>query len=223
MGVVQQLEPDVERSPLAAARIHRKLTIEETARRAGLSVEQVEWLEAGRAYRFPSADAALVAAVVYATALGIDQREARAIAGLPVPPAPAAYGKGRIAAAAVATAAAVALLLTVLPLGGGSPKRVQAKPLPPPWRIAVDVLNGGGDINYTRQVASRVGALGYRIERVTRANRFDYPETAVYYEPGGEAIAQRLANQLNVEVRPLPGGANRLRLVVIAGPPRALG
>ena len=39
----------------------------------------------------------------------------------------------------------------------------------------MDVLNGSGDINYTRTVASRIGALAYRIDRVTRADRFDYP------------------------------------------------
>jgi hypothetical protein len=55
---------------------------------------------------------------------------------------------------------------------------------------------------------------------VSRATRFDYPETAVYYEPGGLALANRLARQLGVETRPLPGGMNARRLVVIVGPPR---
>jgi transcriptional regulator with XRE-family HTH domain len=220
MGVAQQLEQVVERSPLAAARIHRKLTVDETARRAGLSPEEIEWLEEGRAYRFPSTDAALVAAVLYATALGIDQREARAIAGLAVPPAPTTYGKGRIAAAGLAAAALLALLVTVLPFGGNSSPNGNQPKLPPPWRISVDVLNGGGDINYTRQLASRIGAFGYRIMRVTKANRFDYPETAVYYEPGGEAVGRRLAQQLAVVARPLPGGRDPRRLVVIVGPAR---
>ena len=70
----------------------------------------------------------------------------------------------------------------------------------------MDVLNGSGDINYTRTVASRIGALAYRIDRVTRADRFDYPETAVYFHPGGEKLAARLARQLGVGLRPLPGG-----------------
>jgi hypothetical protein len=88
--------------------------------------------------------------------------------------------------AAVATAVAVfvvALLLT----GQHRQTRVPARALPPPWKVHVDVLNGAGDINWTRQTASRVGALGYRLGRIARANRFEYPRTAVYYEPGGEA------------------------------------
>ena len=83
------------------------------------------------------------------------------------------------------------------------------------WR-----LNGSGDINYTRRVASRIGGLGYHITRVTRATRFDYPETAVYYAAGGDAIAKRLARDLQVPIRPLPGGDDVQRLVVIVGPKR---
>ena len=58
MSVVAQLEQQ-ESSPLASARLHRKLTVEEAARRAGLTADQIEWLEEGRVYRFPSADDAL--------------------------------------------------------------------------------------------------------------------------------------------------------------------
>src|SRR5919201_4324125 len=225
MSTPAELLPEgeaAERSPLAAARIHRKLTVEETARRAGLHAEEVEWLEEGRAYRFRTPAAALVAAVLYATALSVDHREARAIAGLPVPAAPARYGVARYVAAALAGAAFLALLLAfvVVPQTRHHSSRRPGVPLPPPWRIDVDVLNGGGDINYTRRLASRIGALGYRIERVAKANRFDYPDTAVYFEPGGDAIGQRLAHSLGVEARPLPGGRNPRRLVVIAGPPR---
>src|SRR5438876_10848401 len=88
MELVQPLEAAVEHSPLARARLHRQLTVEETARRAGISEEYVRWLEEGRVYRFPSADDALLAALLYGTALGIDNREARELAGLPVPTAP---------------------------------------------------------------------------------------------------------------------------------------
>ena len=64
--------------------------------------------------------------------------------------------------------------------------------------------------------------MAYQIKRVSRAQRFDYPETAVYFPPGGEGIGHRLAQQLGVEARPLPAGKNPRRLVVIAVP-RALG
>ena len=92
--------------------------------------------------------------------------------------------------------------------------------LPAPWRIQVDVLNGAGDINYTRQIASRIQALAYRIGRVTRAPRFGQTHTVVYFEPGGDGIAARLARQLGVTTSPLPGGKNPRRLVVIVGPHR---
>src|SRR5919202_532853 len=84
-------------SPLASARLHRQLTLEEAARRTGLTTEQVEWLEQGRISRFPSSDDALAAAVLYTPALRVELREARELAGLPVPPAPVANKHGRIA------------------------------------------------------------------------------------------------------------------------------
>jgi hypothetical protein len=218
MSVAPELDPR-EPSPLAAARLQRKLTIQEAARRAGLTPEQIEWLEAGRVYRFPSADDALIAVVLYATALGVDQNEARRLARLPVDPRPDRYPRNRIAGAAAGVALLVALAVVLLGAVGGDTKKREAAPLPPTWKLTVDVLNGGGDIYYTRTVASRIGALGYRIERVARANRFDYPDTAVYFEPGGDAYAARLAKQLGVQSRPLPGGTNPRRLVVIAGRP----
>src|SRR5215218_9520819 len=89
MELVQPLEPTGEESPLARARLHRRLTLEETARRAGLSVDQARWLEEGRVYRFPTPDDALVATLLYGTALGIEHREARELAGLPVSALPA--------------------------------------------------------------------------------------------------------------------------------------
>jgi hypothetical protein len=88
MELVHPLEPDGEESPLARARLHRQLTIEETAKRAGITAEEVRWLEEGRVYRFPRPDDALIATALYSTALGLENREARELAGLPVPPQP---------------------------------------------------------------------------------------------------------------------------------------
>jgi Helix-turn-helix domain/LytR cell envelope-related transcriptional attenuator len=221
MSVVAQVE-QLEPSPLASARLHRKLTVEEAARRAGLTADQIEWLEQGRVYRFPSADDALVAVVLYATALGIDQDEARGLARLPVEPRPKRYPRSRIVSVVAGIVVLVALGVTLLGGFGGDTKKtnLQTEALPPPWKFSVDVLNGGGDIYYTRALASKIGALGYKIKRVAKANRFDYPSTAVYFEPGGDAYGNRLARQLGVQAKPLPGGRNPRRLVVIAGPPR---
>jgi transcriptional regulator with XRE-family HTH domain len=229
MELVRLIEPARASSPLAGARVQRQLTVEEAARRAGLTQDEITWLEEGRVYRFPTADHALIAALLYGTALGLSHREARALAGLPVPPAPPdANPLGRIAVLGGAVAAVIALLVTVVIPGlddHAPPKAAAAHAvrLPPPWRIAVDVLNGSGDINYTRTVASRIGALGYRIERVRRADRFDYPQTAVYYEPGGQPLAVRLARSLGIVTKPLPGGRNPRRLVVIVGPQKGPG
>ena len=227
-------EPDAspeQHSPLAGLRLARQLTVEETARRAGLTPEQVTWLEDGRVYRFPSTDAALVALLLYATALDVDRREARALAGLPLPPAPLGFDPRRRIAGVVAFALLVAAIVVAIFIAPrehaertpATRAQPAGPPLPKPWQIYVDVLNGSGDINYTRRVASRIGALGYRIEHVAKANRFDYPETAVYFEPRGERIAQRLARQLGVPAKPLPGGNNPRRLVVIVGPQRGPG
>src|SRR6266550_6753136 len=98
MSVVAQVDQQ-EPSPLASARLQRKLTVDEAARRAGLTADQIEWLEEGRVYRFPSADDALVSVVLYATALGIDQDEARGLARLPVQPRPDRYSRTRIISA----------------------------------------------------------------------------------------------------------------------------
>src|SRR5580765_4119668 len=77
MELVHPLEPDGEESPLARARLHRQLTIEETAKRAGITAEEVRWLEEGRVYRFPRPDDALIATALYSTALGRKRRTDR--------------------------------------------------------------------------------------------------------------------------------------------------
>jgi hypothetical protein len=214
-------------SPLAATRLRRSLSVEEAARRSGLGSDEVRWLEDGRLYRFASSDEAIAATIVYASALGIDLAEARELAGLPPPTAGRDRGLARrIAVLAALVAAVGALAAAILLTGtgrrdthGAAPLRPAAA-LPPPWKVRVDVLNGSGDINWTRRVASRIGALGYRIGRVARADRFDYARTAVYYEPGGQPLAVRLARTLGTVTAPLPGGSNPRRLVVVVGPHR---
>ncbi len=137
MELVHPLEPTGEESPLARARLHRQLTIEETARRAGITAEEVRWLEEGRVYRFPRPDDALAAAVLYASALGIENREARELAGLPVPPTPVERNPvpRLLVMGGVAIALTVLAILLLIPRSGG--KRTTTEPgvvLPPPWR-----------------------------------------------------------------------------------------
>jgi transcriptional regulator with XRE-family HTH domain len=226
MELVHPLEPTGEESPLARARLHRQLTVDETARRAGISAEEVRWLEEARVYRFPRPDDALAAAVLYASALGIDNREARDLAGLPVPPAPIERNPlPRLLALGAVLVALVAFgtLLLVSHSSGKNSNSKNGAILPPPWRIPVNVLNGSGDINYTREIASHIGAFGYSIKKVARADSFTYPQTAVYFPPRCEGVALRLAQQLGVTTKPLPGGTGSCQLYVIVGPARGPG
>jgi hypothetical protein len=224
MEAVPALEAHGETPPLAAARMRRQLTVESAAKLARLTPDEVTWLEEGRLYRFPSSDSALLALLLYSTGLGIGRREARRLAGLPIVTRPGREQVRQVAGmmigAVLLLAAAGAFVLPGLVHGASKTPASAEAGLPPTWKVAVDVLNGSGDMNYTRSVASKIGALAYRIDRVTRADRFDYPETAVYFHPGGERLAQRLARQLGVGTRPLPGGGSSRRLVVVVGPAR---
>src|SRR3954453_22376139 len=111
------VDPPKPPSPLTAARLLRRLTLEEAARRAGLRTDEVEWLEDGRVYRFRTTDEALAVAAVYASALEVTHREARELAGRAVGhPPPTASPLARIAALGGVVAAIVALLaLVVIP------------------------------------------------------------------------------------------------------------
>src|SRR4051794_33716287 len=172
MELVRQLERSGDESPLAKARLHRQLTVEETARRSELSVEEVRWLEEGRVYRFPSVDDALVAVLLYATALGIDAAEARRLADLPQPTPLHRRRVTRYVALAAAVLVAVGAVAAAMIPGGGRDEQntsAQASALPPPWRIPVTVMNGSGDIVYTRHVADRVLSFAYRVKKVGRA------------------------------------------------------
>jgi LytR cell envelope-related transcriptional attenuator/Helix-turn-helix domain len=213
-----------DESPLARARVHRQLTVDEAARRAGVPADEVQWLEEGRLYRFPNPDRALLATVLYATALGIDHREALELAGMPVPPKPLESNPwlrvGAVAAiGALVVAAVLAVVLAKSTPAKAPPPAAAPASLPAPWTIKVVVLNGSGDIVYTRSVASQIQALSYRVIDVGRASNFGYTQTQVYYPPGGQPIGLRLAKQLGAPLEPLPGGTNPRRLVVIVGPP----
>jgi len=130
---------------------------------------------------------------------------------LPVPPLPFVANPLRRLGAITAFAALVlAAVLAVAfarseskPSPKASASASAASALPAPWAIKVVVLNGSGDIVHTRTIASHVQALGYRITHVGKATSFNYPQTEVYFPPGGESIGVRLAKQLDVPVQPL--------------------
>jgi transcriptional regulator with XRE-family HTH domain len=226
LALVSSLESGAAATVFATARLRRQLSREQVAQRSGITAEQVRWLEEGRVYAFRSPKDALAAALLLASGLEIDNYEARELAGLPVLPRPIQRNpRGRIglAGAIVVIAVLGAIVLGYALHGPASrvlPIKHHASSLPAPWKIQIDVENGSGDINYTRQVASRIAALGYQISSVDRASRFTYKHTTVFYASigDGKAIGQRLAEQLGVDLLPLPQGTNPLRLVVIVGP-----
>src|SRR5215211_1850214 len=162
------------------------------------------------------------------------QHEARELAGLPAPGLTVGPWFARTRRffpllVIVALAVAVALLLAVRPssaptaappIASGSAEA--AAKLPPPWKIRVDVFNGTTTPNAAAELSDQIGGpLAYRLGKVANANRSDYVETRVYFPPGADAIAARLAKQLGVQATALPGGKDKLRLVVVIGSDRA--
>ena len=161
-------------SPLGAARLRRRLTVEEAAARAQMEIDQVKSLEENCMYRFGSNADALAAALVYATALGISEREARQIAGLPVGSRLVDPWSLRRTMAIAAFLAAVGTLVWFgfrPELGADStPAATPATQapalvttLPEPWEIDVDVYNGTQAGNAAASLANRVAGLAYRI------------------------------------------------------------
>lgn len=218
-------------SPLGAARLRRRLTVEEAAARARMEIDQVKSLEENCMYRFGSNADALAAALVYATALGISEREARQIAGLPVASRLVDPWSLRRSMAICAFLAAVGTLVwfcfrpelrsessaAATPAAASQTPADPTATLPEPWEIQVDVYNGTGAGNAAASMANRVAGLAYQIGKVGNARRDDYRKTLVYYPPGGQEIAARLGRELGVGTSALPGGDNPNRLVVIVG------
>lgn len=216
-------------SPLGAARLRRRLTLEEAAARAEMDVDALRSLEENRVWRFGSNADAIASALVYAAALGVSEREARELAGLPVRPRLIEpwWRRRWLAVGSAACALAAGLALFLQPSLGRNesraaiPPAVQSKPAPPKlperWEIEVDVYNGTRVGNAAASVANDVAGLAYRMGEVGNAKRRDYTKTLVYYPPGGEEIGRRLATELGVGTAALPSGDDPLRLVVIVG------
>ncbi len=227
LELAHPLDAIPERSPLVHARERHGLSITQVAYRTGLPEQEIEWLEEGRLYRFPSQNEAILAAIVYATAVGIDRFEARRLAGLPITGTVRVNAKARlvVVGAVAALLSAFAVMVVAPNMRVTQTRTVEAIPnanLVPPWKLHVTVENGNGDITWTRTVASRVGAMGYTIAKVGRADRFDYPRSTVYYGPGGRDVGVRLARQLAVTAQEAPGLAAR-DLLVVVGPQTVAG
>jgi hypothetical protein len=214
-------------SPFGAARLSRRLTLEQAAARANMDVDAVKSLEDNCVYRFGSNADALAAALVYAAALRITEREARQLAGLPAPSRIDPWSLRRTMAALAFLLACTALawfvarpkLLPPTDARAAPPAPVQpsAPPLPERWEIRVDVYNGTTVGNAAAGYANKIAGLAYHIGNVGDAKKKNYEKTLVYYPPGAEEIARRLAGELGLGTAALPGGDDPRRLVVIVG------
>jgi hypothetical protein len=221
------MEAHAASSPLVTARLRRRLSLEEAAALTSLDVDEIRSLEESRTYRFQTATDAIAATVVYASALGITEREARELAGLPVESVVERWSLRRWAIVLGFVAVVAAFMIFVLrpqllpveppPAPTAPVTKPTAAPLPERWEIQVDVYNGSRRGNAASSLANEIAGLAYRIGDMRNADRRTYAETSVYYPPGGEAIARRLAGELGVGVTALPGGDDPNRLVVIVG------
>lgn len=227
------MEAHAASSPLVTARLRRRLTLEEAAALTSLEVDDIKSLEESRTYRFPTTTDAIAATVVYASALGITDREARELAGLPVASVVERWSLRRWGIVLGFVAVVAAFLVFVLrpqilpadepaaPVAPVTKSAAAAPPLPERWEIQVDVYNGTRQGNAASGLANEIAGLAYGIGEVRNADRRTYAETRVYYPPGGEAVAQRLADELGVGITALPGGDDPNRLVVIVGSRRS--
>jgi hypothetical protein len=221
------MEAHAASSPLVTARLRRRLSLEEAAALTSLDVDEIRSLEESRTYRFQTATDAIAATVVYASALGITEREARELAGLPVESVVERWSLRRWAIVLGFVAVVAAFMIFVLrpqllpveppPAPTAPVTKPTAAPLPERWEIQVDVYNGSRRGNAASSLANEIAGLAYRIGDMRNADRRTYAETSVYYPPGGEAIGRRLAGELGVGVTALPGGDDPNRLVVIVG------
>jgi hypothetical protein len=161
--------------------------------------------------------------------LGISEREARELAGLPVESVVERWSLRRWAIvlgfiAVVAAFLVFALRPQVFPADAAAPPppaaaapAASAPALPEHWEIQVHVYNGTRRGNAASGPANEVAGLAYRIGEVRNADRRNYAETRIYYPQGALAVAERLAEELGVGVTALPGGDDPKRLVVIVG------
>jgi hypothetical protein len=216
-------------SPFGAARLSRRLTLEQAAARANMDVDAVKSLEDNCVYRFGSNADALAAALVYAASLRITEREARQLAGLPIAPRLDPWSLRRTVAALAFLLTCTALvwfvarpkLLPAAEAEAATPPAASVRPpapvLPERWEIQVDVYNGTEVGNAAAGYANRIAGLAYHIGNVEDAKKQNYDKTLVYYPPGAEDVAKRLADELDIGTAALPAGDNPLRLVVIVG------
>lgn len=80
------------------------------------------------------------------------------------------------------------------------PKPVARAPLRPVSQTRVLVLNGNGVTGAAGAEAARLQARGYRIAGAADAERHDYSQSMVFFVPGWQREALRLAHSIGIPV-----------------------
>jgi len=88
-----------------------------------------------------------------------------------------------------------------------------------PKMVKVKVLSGNGKISSAKAVSKKLAALGYRIENIGKAPRSNFNVSMVYYAPGYQSEAQRMAAHLGSDAvsKPLTWSST-FHIIVVTGP-----
>ena len=185
------------------------------------------WLEEGRVYRFSSPDDALLALLLYATALGLDHREARELAGLPVPPKPfEANLRARLAVLGAIALAAIALVARSrsrgAPRSASGRRRLRSSPRQSSRsRGRSRSTSATAAATSPTHAASRHGSV--RSGTASPASAAPTASTTRRRRSTTSWAARRrraARPRAPRHSKPLPGGDNPRRLVVVVGPQR---
>ena len=222
--------PSSDESPLARARVHRQLTIDEAARRAGVAPEECTGSKraGSTAFRPPTARCSRRCSTRRRSSSTTARRSGWR--GCDVPPIPPeANPLKRFGAITAFAALILAAVLAVAFARNESTGKPNASVARRPRRAAGAVGDQGRRAERQRRhrlhAHGRVAHPGAVVPNPEgrQGGGFNYPQTQVYYPPGGQAIGERLAKQLDVPMQPLPGGNDPKRLVVIVGPEKTVG
>lgn len=123
--------------------------------------------------------------------------------------------KAEAAAPASATPTAASAPAPAMPATASAP--AQAEDGPP---MTLEISNGNGRTGMAALVREVMrGKFGERVPHITNADRFTYAKTLIIHRPEARAMAQRLAERLQVdaEFREVPEGPGRTDVKVILG------
>ena len=159
------LEARGETPPLAAARMRRKLTVESAAKLAAAHSRRGDVARRGQALSLP-----LERRRANGPAPLLDRARHRAPRGEkagrpsdlhPAPPGAGSPGGRNDGRRRPSTRRGRSVRPPGILRKETTPPAIAEAGLPPTWKVEVDILNGSGDMNYTRSVASKIGAFAY--------------------------------------------------------------